>query len=412
MEIYWKSDKIKKEVESLARSDKRAAKRTIMRNKKNENIVQGWESPAAIHPGEFLKDDLEEYSISQIELAERTGISKKNINDIVMGKNSITRSTAIKLSKVFDMSFEYWINLQNIYENDKARLEEQEKINKEIELLLSSSKIKEMYEDLCQFNLVKKYRWVKTYYSKIILDLQKFFGVDSLSYIGENKFTFEPVFRKYNRENINKYSLSAWLRVGETKAIKTNVGEFDLKKLKDNLGTIKKLSKEAPEEYLPKIEKILSETGVVLVYAPYFRNTNVQGATQWIDVNKACIILKTTNQHEDKFWFNLFHEIGHIVLGHSRKEIFIDIKDGEELDQKEESEADNFAQKILIPRYKEIVEKLKSKSIAEVIKTMANEENISESIVAGRMAHEYPGIKEIWILRNQYMKNQINYINV
>lgn len=382
-----------------------------MCGKKKEKTIKGWESPVAIHPGEFLKDDLEEYSISQIELAERTGISKKIINDIVMGKNSITRSTAIKLSKVFDMSFEYWINLQNRYENDKARLEEQEKINKEIELLLSSSKIKEMYEDLCQFNLVKKYRWVKTYYSKIILDLQKFFGVDSLSYIGENKFTFEPVFRKYNREYINKYSLSAWLRVGEAKAIKTNVGDFDLKKLKNNLEKIKKLSKEAPEEYLPKIEKILSETGVVLVYAPYFRNTNVQGATQWIDVNKACIILKTTNQHEDKFWFNLFHEIGHIVLGHSRKEIFIDIKDGEELDQKEESAADNFSQKTLIPNYEEKLNELKSKNILDRIKIIAEEEGISESIVAGRMAHEYKDEEEIWAFRGRYLKNRINYTN-
>ena len=90
----------------------------------------GWESLVAIHPGEFLVDVLEEFSMSQSDLAERIGLSKKAVNEIIKGKNPITKRTAYCLHKVFPFSKEYWINLQNRYESDKVRLEEKEVLKK------------------------------------------------------------------------------------------------------------------------------------------------------------------------------------------------------------------------------------------------------------------------------------------
>jgi len=93
----------------------------MIKNKiKKEESVVGWESPVAIHPGQFLNDTLEDFKMTQVELAERIGISTNALNEIIKGKNSLTRTTASKLSKVFPMSAEYWINLQQIYEDDKA----------------------------------------------------------------------------------------------------------------------------------------------------------------------------------------------------------------------------------------------------------------------------------------------------
>lgn len=86
------------------------------------DFENSWESPVAIHPGEFLQDYIEEYHITQIELALRTGVSKKIINEIINGKNSITETMAVKLSKVFPLSVEYWLNLQAGYEADLIRL--------------------------------------------------------------------------------------------------------------------------------------------------------------------------------------------------------------------------------------------------------------------------------------------------
>lgn len=87
--------------------------------------VSGWESPVAVHPGEFIQDYIEEYNITQLELALRTGVSKKIINEIIKGKNPVTEAMAVKLSKVFPLSIEYWLNLQAEYVADLARLNQE-----------------------------------------------------------------------------------------------------------------------------------------------------------------------------------------------------------------------------------------------------------------------------------------------
>jgi len=94
---------------------------TNMATLQKKEII-GWVSPMAIHPGNFLAEILEEYSLSQAELSERIGISKKVINEIVKGKNAVTSATAYKLSKVFPLTPDYWINLQKSYEADNARI--------------------------------------------------------------------------------------------------------------------------------------------------------------------------------------------------------------------------------------------------------------------------------------------------
>ncbi|MFA6097414.1 MAG: HigA family addiction module antitoxin [Candidatus Paceibacterota bacterium] len=365
-----------------------------MTQEKNDFMIQGWESPVAIHPGEFLKDMLDECSITQLELAQRTDISKKIINDIVQGKNPITLATAFKLSKVFDLSVEYWINLQNLYDSDKARLEEAKRIEGEVNKYIFS--FKETYKELTKYNLVDNLMWTKTNFASIILELQRYFGVDSL---GLNKFILKAAFRKYSRNNINHFSLAAWLRLGQIEAKKTTVKVFDRKILQDNLENIRSLSMKTPEEYLPEIKNILAEAGIVVVYAPYFKNTYAQGATEWIDRDKAYIILKTTKQGEDKFWFNLFHEMGHILKNHSKKEIFINFDNGDESDI--EKEANDFAQDKLIPDYKELI--VNYTDLRTAIESIAKQQKISQSIVAGRIAYENKNYQHAWKLTNGFI---------
>lgn len=98
-----------------------------MVHKEKQKII-GWESPVLIHPGEHLSDFLEENGINQVELAERIGISKKAINEIVKGKSRITEKTAFRLSKVFSVSPEFWVNLQSNYDALLAKKEEEKKL--------------------------------------------------------------------------------------------------------------------------------------------------------------------------------------------------------------------------------------------------------------------------------------------
>ncbi len=374
--------------------------------KSKKNII-GWESPIAIHPGEFLEEILEDYSITQVELSERIGLHKKVINEIINGKNPITHLTAFKLSKIFPMSFEYWINLQNSFEDDLARIEVKEKINKEISNFLPAFKL--VYKELSDHNFLDGLRWVSGNFEHIILELQRFFAVDSLGYVQEP--TLEVAFRKYNRKNLDNYNLAAWLRLGEIKAINTNTSTFSEKKLKENLNKIKDLSIENSKVYLSKVEKILLDCGVVLACIPYLKNTYIQGATKRISSDKYLIMLNTTKQDEGKFWFNLFHEIGHL-LEHKKLESFVDIND-DGIKSKLEKEADSFAQKMLIPDFKKVVEKIKSYSRLDIgIIEVSKKLNISTAILAGRITHELNGNKDIYCLMSKFLKSKIDYTNI
>ena len=80
-----------------------------------------------IHPGEILLEEfLEPMGISQYRLAKDISVPPRRINEIVLGKRSITPDTALRLSLYFGLSERFSMNLQTRYdiEVEKDRLED------------------------------------------------------------------------------------------------------------------------------------------------------------------------------------------------------------------------------------------------------------------------------------------------
>ncbi len=72
-----------------------------------------------IHPGEILQTEfLEPLGLSQNRLAREIGVPPRRINEIVHGKRAITADTALRLSKFFGTTAQFWLNLQSHYELD------------------------------------------------------------------------------------------------------------------------------------------------------------------------------------------------------------------------------------------------------------------------------------------------------
>ena len=69
-----------------------------------------------VHPGEVLKDELEEMDLSQSSLAEHIRVLPKTINEICRGKRGVSAEMAVKLSKALGASPQFWLNLQNNWE--------------------------------------------------------------------------------------------------------------------------------------------------------------------------------------------------------------------------------------------------------------------------------------------------------
>ena len=65
------------------------------------------------HPGEILiYEFLEPLKLTQQQLADAIGVTRVRINEIILGKRSVTPDTAFRLSKFLNTTPEFWINLQ------------------------------------------------------------------------------------------------------------------------------------------------------------------------------------------------------------------------------------------------------------------------------------------------------------
>jgi len=70
----------------------------------------------SIHPGQVLKDELDERGLSQTQLATHIGVLPKTINEICRGKRGISASMAVQLSRALGASPAFWLNLQKNWE--------------------------------------------------------------------------------------------------------------------------------------------------------------------------------------------------------------------------------------------------------------------------------------------------------
>lgn len=69
------------------------------------------------HPGEILLEEfLKPLEITQYQLAKGLGVTQIRISQIVRGERGITADTALRLGRYFNMTAEFWINLQANYD--------------------------------------------------------------------------------------------------------------------------------------------------------------------------------------------------------------------------------------------------------------------------------------------------------
>jgi len=69
-----------------------------------------------IHPGEFLRETLEELSVSQARFATVIGVSPIRISHVVKGTRPVTAELALLFGRALGQSAQYWLNLQAIYD--------------------------------------------------------------------------------------------------------------------------------------------------------------------------------------------------------------------------------------------------------------------------------------------------------
>lgn len=101
----------------------------------------GWNfKGTATHPGEMLNEEfLKPLGLSQNALAMKIHVPATRIGDIIHGRRAITPDTALRLARFFGNSPEFWMNLQQMYDLSKAKLELKKIIEKEVEVYAAAS---------------------------------------------------------------------------------------------------------------------------------------------------------------------------------------------------------------------------------------------------------------------------------
>ncbi len=93
-----------------------------------------------VHPGAVLLEEfIKPLGISQYRLAKDVAVPARRINEIVLGKRSVTADTALRLSRYFGTSERFWLNLQSQYDLEVEKDRLGDSLEREVQVLVSPS---------------------------------------------------------------------------------------------------------------------------------------------------------------------------------------------------------------------------------------------------------------------------------
>ena len=174
------------------------------------------------------------------------------------------------------------------------------------------------------------------------MNLRKFFEVARLLFL-ENQPVLGIAHRQLSTTEKSDYAFIAWVQKAKLDARNVSTSPINLGALAKSIPDIRRMTTMDPSDFCPKLIEQLSNCGVALIFLPHTKGSFLHGAA-FYDGKKIVVGVTVRGKDADRFWFSLFHELGHILLGH------IGQKDGPSTE--DEKDADNFAAETLIPQDK------------------------------------------------------------
>ena len=86
-----------------------------------------------VHPGEILREELDELGLSANALAKALDVPTNRITPILRGQRGITADTALRLARYFDTTPQLWQNLQKTFELRVAEIESGQQIQERVQ---------------------------------------------------------------------------------------------------------------------------------------------------------------------------------------------------------------------------------------------------------------------------------------
>ena len=365
----------------------------------------------AASPAEYLNLVLSRLGMTQSDLAARTGLSAKHINQIVKGIANVSPETASQLEFATGEPAELWAALDARHQALKARTKARERLAASLSWL-DKFNLKELHKR----GLIPGH----THSVETAEALLRYFGIsdpDGWDRVWKPSLTS---FRRSPSFTPDATATTVWLRSGQRAASHIKTAPYDPKALQAAVPELRSLTTLDPSAALPELQTRMAGLGVAVVYVAEFDGCRASGATWWASPDKAVILLSNRGKREDRFWFSFFHEVGHVLL-HAKRDTFLDqshsagseedsppwadpaptsalIDDGSR-DSKVELEADSFAQGSLIPT--DALPLIPQLSSEAAVIELAGRIGVSAGVVAGRYQYETNDYRKYNRLRRQ-----------
>lgn len=343
-----------------------------MNGQSNQVLQQpDWAEP----PGAFLQATLDALGMGQSDLAERSRISPKHINQIIKQRLGISGEIAVKLEQVLGVSAQFWINATANYEAHRERLSRKPVLESFIPWADRFDQSALLRESVVATSDEPHVRVSK---------LLGFFRVIDPTTFDDIWLKPRVNFRRAQSFHVDEVNTALWLRILESRAENTDVPAFDRTALKRIAKQLPAMSTMPVDQGFRAARAALGQAGVVLAYVKQIPETRVCGATLWLGNTRAAIGLTERYYKLDTLWFNLMHEVGHLIY-HPNRRTFVDLERDKSDTDDFETQADEFAAESLLPRESE-EELLDIKDPTQLL-LFAAAKQVSPAIAAGRLCH-------------------------
>lgn len=336
----------------------------------------------AVPPGATIKEQLDDRGMTQKEFAARMDMSQKHVCKLVNGSVQLTPDTAHKLELVLGVPASFWNNLESHYREQLVKATDENEMDEDVKL-----------SKLFPYRDMMKLGWIPETRKSVerVTYLRQFFEVVRLSLVGDG---LVPRVAYRRKANATDRALWAWAQKARIEARDIDVAPINTGLLEEKLPAIRAMTTRNPKEFCPELADALAECGVAIVFLPHLPNTGVQGAT-FRDGGKIVCAMTVRGKNADRFWFSLFHELGHIMCGH--------VSELHGTTKSQEQEADAFARDWLISP--EAIERFESegKFTRQSVVAFAKESGIAPGIVVGRLQNDrLLGYDQLGSLKVQY----------
>ena len=344
----------------------------------DERSVSGFSPDYSETPGEILQMELDARGLTQAELASRTNLSAKHVNQVIKGSATLSPDVALRLERALGIPSYIWNALEANYQDRLTRTRARENLMRyegwlrrfPLRELISREIIAKSDDDLAR-----------------IEKLLNFFGVaDPDAY---DRVWAEPVaagFRRAQHADVDPYATAVWLKLGERQAEATACRPYDSKAFAQLLLSLPKLTLQRDEQALANLRRECAAVGVAVELVSEIKGCRACGAARWLKPTKAIILLSGRYRYHDSLWFAFFHEAAHLLL-HPKRKMVVDLENSGDDADGQEGAANEYAASILVPS--PYAERLTGQTTPDEAVRISQEIGIHPGILAGRLGHLY-----------------------